>query len=54
MKKKHNFIIINFFRVTDPYSGASEVSFNFFKNIKSKNKILFQFSEIKKKNKKVK
>lgn len=54
MKKNYNFILINFFRVTDPYSGASEVSFNFFKNIKSKNKKLFQFSDEKKKHKNVK
>ena len=54
MKKNYNFILINFFRVTDPYSGASEVSFNFFKNIKSKNKKLFQFSDKKKKHKNVK
>ena len=54
MKKNYNFIVINFFRVTEPYSGASEVSFNFFKNIKTNNKILFQFSDLKKKHKKVK
>ena len=51
---KSNFVVINFFRVTDPYSGASEVSFNFFKYINSKNKKLFQFSDKKKKHKKVK
>ncbi len=50
---KNNFIVVNFFRVTDPYSGGSEVSFNFFENIPSKNKQLFQFSEIKKKHKNV-
>ena len=46
---KNNFIIVNFFRVTNPYSGGSEVSFNFFKNIPSKNKWLFQYTNIKKK-----
>ena len=46
---KNNFIIVNFFRVTDPYSGGSEVSFNFFKNIPSKKKWLFQYSNKKKK-----
>ena len=46
---KNNFIVVNFFRVTDPYSGGSEVSFNFFKNIPSKNKWLFQYSNKKKK-----
>ena len=46
MKKKFSIIVVNFFRVTNPYSGASEVSYNFFKNIPIKNKILFQFSEI--------
>ena len=51
---KSNFIVINFFRVTDPYSGGSEVSYNFFKNIPSKNKILFQYSDIKKRHKNVK
>ncbi len=51
---KNNFIIINFFRVTDPYSGGSEVSYNFFKNIPSKNKILFQYSDNKKNYKNVK
>ena len=51
---KSNFIVINFFRVTDPYSGGSEVSYNFFKNIPSKNKILFQYSDINKKHKNVK
>lgn len=50
---KNNFIIVNFFRVTDPYSGGSEVSFNFFENIPSKNKQLFQFSDVKKKHKNV-
>ena len=45
---KSNFVVINFFRVTDPYSGGSEVSYNFFKNIPSKNKILFQYSDNKK------
>ena len=45
---KSNFVVINFFRVTDPYSGGSEVSYNFFKNIPSKNKILFQYSDKKK------
>ncbi len=51
---KSNFVVINFFRVTDPYSGGSEVSYNFFKNIPSKNKILFQYSDHKKKYKNVK
>ncbi len=50
---KNNFIVVNFFRVTDPYSGGSEVSINFFENIPSKNKQLFQFSEIRKKHKNV-
>ena len=49
MKKKYNFIVINFFRVTNPYSGASEVSYNFFKNIPSKNKKLIQLSDIQQK-----
>ena len=40
--------------MTNPYSGGSEVSFNFFKNIPSRNKILFQFSDNKKKHKNVK
>ena len=53
MKKKYNFIVINFFRVTDPYSGASEVSFDFFKNIPCKRKRLFQFSDTLKKHNKV-
>ncbi len=44
MKKKYNYIVINFFRVTNPYSGASEVSYNFFKSIPSKDKKLIQFS----------
>mgnify|MGYP001297625083 FL=1 len=44
MKKKYNYIVINFFRVTNPYSGASEVSYNFFKSIPSKDKTLIQFS----------
>ena len=30
-EKKYNFIVINFFRVINPYSGASEVSYNFLK-----------------------
>ena len=47
MKKKYNFLLINFFRVTNPYSGASEISYNFFKNIPSKNKKLIQLSNIK-------
>ena len=51
MKKKYNFIVINFFRVTIPYSGASEVSYNFFKNIPSKNKRLIQLSNINKRRK---
>ena len=54
MKKKYNFLLINFFRVTNPYSGASEVSYNFFKNIPSKNKKLIQLSNIKQKEKKIK
>ena len=53
MKKKYNFILINFFRVTNPYSGASEVSYNFFKNIPSKNKKLIQLSNIRQKEKQV-
>ena len=53
MKKKYNFIVINFFRVTNPYSGASEISYNFFKNIPSKNKKLIQLSNIKQKENKV-
>ncbi len=53
MKKKYNFVVINFFRVTNPYSGASEVSYNFFKNIPSKNKKLIQFSNIRQKEKQV-
>ena len=48
---KNNFIVVNFFRVTDPYSGGSEVSFNFFKNIPAKKKRLFQLSNQKKKHK---
>ena len=48
---KNNFVV-NFLE-SDPYSGGSEVSFNFFENIPSKNKQLFQFSEIKKKHKNV-
>ena len=50
---KSNFVLVSFFRITDPYSGGSEVSYNFFKNIPSKNKILFQFSDNNKKHKKV-
>lgn len=46
---KNNFVVINFFRVTDPYSGGSEVSFNFFNEIPSNNKKLFQYSDNKKK-----
>jgi len=53
MKKKYNFVVINFFRVTNPYSGASEVSYNFFKNIPSKNKKLIQLSNIRQKEKQV-
>ena len=53
MKKKYNFVLVNFFRVTNPYSGASEVSYNFFKNIPSKNKKLIQFSNIQQKEKQV-
>ena len=53
MKKKYNFIVINFFRVTNPYSGASEISYNFFKNIPSKNKKLIQLSNIKQKENKI-
>ena len=49
MIKKYNFLVVTFFRVTDPYSGSSEVSFNFFKNIPSKKKKLFQFSNNNKK-----
>ena len=49
MKKKYNFLVINFFRVSNPYSGASEISYNFFKNIPSKNKKLIQFSNIQQK-----
>jgi len=51
---KNKFIVVNFFRVTDPYSGGSEVSFNFFKNLPSKNKKLFQYSDNNKKYKNVK
>ena len=54
MKKKYNFVVINFFRVTSPYSGASEISYNFFKNIPSKNKILIQLSNIQQKVKQTK
>jgi len=50
---KSNYVVINFFRVTDPYSGGSEVSYNFFKNIPTQNKILFQYSDNKKKYKNV-
>lgn len=50
---KNNFIVVNFFRVTEPYSGGSEVSFNFFKNIPSNKKRLFQLSNLKKKYKNV-
>ena len=46
MKKKYSFLVINFFRVTNPYSGASEISYNFFKSIPSKEKKLIQFSDI--------
>ena len=46
MKKKFNVAVVNFFRVTNPYSGSSEVSYYFFKNIPLNNKVLFQFSEI--------
>lgn len=46
MKKKYSFLVVSFFRVTDPYSGASEVSYNFFKSIPSKNKKLIQFSNV--------
>ena len=53
MKKKYNFVLVNFFRVTNPYSGASEVSYNFFKNIPSKNKKLIQLSNIQQKEKQV-
>ncbi len=45
MKKKYSFLVISFFRVTNPYSGASEVSYNFYKNIPYKDKKLIQFSE---------
>ena len=45
--KNNYFIIVNFFRVTEPYSGGSEVSFNFFKNIRTKRKRLFQLSNTK-------
>ena len=51
MKKKYSFVIISFFKVTNPYSGASEISYNFFKNIPSKNKKLIQFSNIQQKEK---
>ena len=44
---KNNFIVVNFFRVTDPYSGGSEVSFNFLKIFQAK-KRLFQLSNLKK------
>jgi len=45
MKKKFSIVVVNFFRVTNPYSGASEVSWNFFKSIQCKDKKLFQFSD---------
>ena len=45
MKKKFSIVVVNFFRVTSPYSGASEVSWNFFKSIQCKDKKLFQFSD---------
>ncbi len=50
---QNNFLVVNFFRVTDPYSGGSEVSFNFFKNIPSKKKRLFQLSNLRKKHENV-
>ena len=54
MKKKYSIIVISFFRVTNPYSGASEISYNFFKSIPIKDKKLIQFSEIKQNVKNVK
>lgn len=53
MKKKYSFVVINFFRVTNPYSGASEISYNFFKNIPTEDKKLIQLSEINQKIKNV-
>ena len=46
MKKKYSFLVISFFRVTNPYSGASEVSYNFFKSIPAGSKKLIQLSDI--------
>lgn len=54
MKKKYSFVVISFFRVTNPYSGASEVTLNFFNSLPTKDKKLFQFSEIKQNIKNVK
>lgn len=52
-RKKYNFAVINFFRVTEPYSGASEVSYYFFKNLPARKKKLFQYSDNLKKYKNV-
>ena len=54
MKKKYSFLVVSFFRVTNPYSGASEVSYNFFKNIPVKDKKLIQYSETKQNTKNIK
>ena len=40
---KSNFFLISFFKITNPYSGASEVSSDFFKNIPNPKKLI-QFS----------
>ena len=53
MKKKYSFLVINFFRVTNPYSGASEISYNFFKNIPSLDKKLIQYSNLPQKEKRI-
>ena len=54
MKKKYSFLVVSFFRVTNPYSGASEVSYNFFKNIPVKDKKLIQYSKTKENTKNIK
>ena len=53
MIKNYSYIVVNFFKVSNPYSGASEVSYHFFKNIPSKDKKLFQFSNITKNKKNI-
>ena len=40
---KSNFFLISFFKITNPYSGASEVSSDFFENIPNPKKLI-QFS----------